>query len=349
VTAPASPAGPPSPPSPPRPAGAADRSAARLLRWYPASWRARYGEEFTELLLAEFAERPLHWRRTANVILSGLLARASGLGLTGFGLSAADQARASLATLGCAVAAFGTFGLAMLAQLAIGWQWARPHGAATTSGLAVMIAAAAVLGLVALLAAVPVAWCAGTALLGRGERRRLAGPALFVLAGGAALVAGAHHFQNAWPGTGGTAAHRGLVPAGAAAFSWASTLSVSSYWAHPAALRAFPAAELGWMALSPLALLSLVGGAAVLVRRLRPPARLLAYEVRLAAAAALAMSCFLAGAAWWVFGPGSGPAGLFHAGVVDVAGLAVMTVALLAAVRAAVTARRGVLGLAAGR
>jgi len=329
---------------------AVERTAARLLRWYPAGWRTRYGEEFTELLLAEYAERPRSWRRTANVIGSGLLARLSGLGLTGFGLSAADQARASLATLGGAAAAFLIFGLAMLAQLAIGWQWTMPHDPATTSGLALMAAGTVLLFLLTALAAVPVAWGTAAALLGRGTgggpRGRMAGPVGFVLAGGTALVAGAHHFQNSWPGTGGTAVHRGLVPAGAAAFSWASTLSVSSYWAHPAALRAFPAPELAWMALSPLALLSLVGGTVAIVRRQRPSARLLAYQARLAAAAALAMACFLAGAGCWVFGQGSGRAGLFHAGVVDVAGLAVMTVALVAAAWAAVGARRGALALA---
>jgi hypothetical protein len=329
---------------------AVERSAARLLRWYPAAWRTRYGEEFTELLLAEYAERPRSWRRTANVVGSGVLARLSGLGLTGFGLSAADQARASLATLGGAAAAFLIFGLAMLAQLAIGWQWAMPHDPATTSGLALMVAGTVLLLLLTVLAAVPVAWDTTAALLGRGTGggpgRRVAGPVAFVLAGGTALVAGAHHFQNSWPGTGGTAVHRGLVPAGAAAFSWASTLSVSSYWAHPAALRAFPAPELAWMALSPLALLSLVGGTVAIVRRQRPSARWLAYQARLAAAAALAMGCFLAGAGCWVFGQGSGRAGLFHAGVVDVAGLAVMTVALVAAARAAVGARRGALALA---
>lgn len=320
-------------------------SPAGLLRWYPPAWRERYGEEFTELLLAEFAEQPRSWRRTGNVILSGLLARLSGLGLTGFGLSAADQARASLATLGGAAAAFLIFGLAILAQLAVGWQWAMPRDPATTSGLALMTTATVVLLLLLVLAAAPVAWAAAAALLrsgtGRAARRRLAGPVAFVLAGGIALVAGAHHFQNSWPGTGGTAVHRGLIPAGAAAFSWASTLSVSSYWAHPAALRAFPGAELGWMALSPLALLSLVGGTVALVRRLRPSARLLRYQSRLAAAATLTMGCFLAGAACWVFGQGSGPAGLFHAGSVDVAGLAVMTVALGTATRAAISARRG--------
>ena len=50
------------------------------------------------------------------------------------------------------------------------------------------------------------------------------------------------------------------MPAGVAAFSWAATLSVSSYWAHPAALAAFPAGEIAWMAVSPLALVTAVAG-----------------------------------------------------------------------------------------
>ena len=121
-----------------------------------------------------------------------------------------------------------------------------------------------------------VAW-ATAARAGRDRSRaQPAWPAVaFVLAGGTALVTGAHHFQNAWPGTGGTAGHRGLVPAGAAAFGWAATLSVSSYWAHPAALTAFPGPELAWMVLSPLALVGLVGGAVAIVRRQPLPARLL--------------------------------------------------------------------------
>jgi hypothetical protein len=57
------------------PPGRQARRAARLLRWYPAGWRARYGEEFTELLLAEFAERPRSWRRATDVARGGVLAR----------------------------------------------------------------------------------------------------------------------------------------------------------------------------------------------------------------------------------------------------------------------------------
>jgi hypothetical protein len=316
-----------------------ERAAGRLLAVYPRAWRARYGDEFTELLVAEYAERPRNWRRTANVLGSGLLARLTSIGLTSHGFDPADQARASLATLGCALAVFGTFGLAMLAQLGVGWQWALPRDPVTTAGLALMAGAAAVLAATLLLAAGPVAWQVARALLAGPSARGLGWRLLLVVTSAVTLVAGAHRFQNAWPGTGGTAAYRGLMPAGPAAFGWASTLSVSSYWAHPKVLQAFPWPELAWMVLSPAALLTLAGATASLLRRQRMPARLLAFEARLALAAALAMACFLAGAACWVFGQGAA-AGLFHAGAVDVAGLAVMTIAVLAAARAADSARR---------
>ena len=47
---------------------AAGSGPPALLRWYPRGWRARYGDEFAELLLAELAERPRGWRRTADVV-----------------------------------------------------------------------------------------------------------------------------------------------------------------------------------------------------------------------------------------------------------------------------------------
>ncbi len=53
---------------------AAER-ARRLLRWYPKAWRLRYGEEFTQLLIADIAERPRSWRRTLDVARRGLAAR----------------------------------------------------------------------------------------------------------------------------------------------------------------------------------------------------------------------------------------------------------------------------------
>src|SRR5258708_21428898 len=113
------------------------RRAARLVRWYPASWRERYGAEFTELLLAEFAERPACRRRTADVIRSGLCARLTVAGLTSHAIEPSDQVRASLATLCCALAAFLAFGIAMWSQLTTAWPWGQPDAAATRAGIAV--------------------------------------------------------------------------------------------------------------------------------------------------------------------------------------------------------------------
>jgi hypothetical protein len=153
------------------------------------------------------------------------------------------------------------------------------------------------------------------------------------------LVVGGHHFANAWPGTGAHPwAQPGLAPAGVAAFGWAATLSVSAYWAHPAALAAFPAAEIAWMTVSPAALTAGVAGVAALVRRLDLSARVLRYEAWLASAAAAVMAVFLAGACWWVLAAGSGP-GLFHAGAIDTASVAVMMLALWMARRATGRAR----------
>ncbi|MGO9297535.1 MAG: hypothetical protein ACLP52_27260 [Streptosporangiaceae bacterium] len=325
-----------------------ERAAGWLLRCYPRSWRARYGEEFAALLAAEFAAGRRPYRITADVILAGLLARMRSAGLTSHGLDPAEQIRASLATLGCALAVFLAFGAALWAQLMTSWQWSVPASASARAALAAMSVAAAVLAALALLGVVPLAWTA-LAALARGRSGKLARPAALLALGAVVLIGGGHHFENAWPGTGGTAAaaHPGLVPGGVAAFSWASTLSVSSYWGHLQALRAFPAAEITWMAVSPLAWFCLAAGGAGLVRRLRPSARLLAFAARVAAAAVTAMMVFAVGAAGWIFGTGSAAGGLFHAGIVDVAGLAVMTLCLLAAGRAAVTAHRARLALGA--
>jgi hypothetical protein len=320
------------------------RRAARLLRWYPAAWRARYGDEFAELLIAEFAERPRSWRRAADVARGGLLARLACAGLTGHRPESAEQVRAGLATAACALAAFAAPGIAMWAQLTIGWEWAPPASAGATIAMAAMTAAVLLLAALTLLAAVPLIWSAACSLRRRPVRRALRGPALLAVVGAGVLAVGSHHFQNGWPGTGAHPwAGHGLVPAGVAAFSWAATLWVSAYWAHPAALAAFPAAEIAWMAVSPAALIAAVAGVAGLVRRLDLSARMLRYEAWLASGGAAGMAVFLVGACCWVLAPDSGP-GLFHAGAIDAGSLALMVLALCMARRATGLARKAALG-----
>jgi hypothetical protein len=325
---------------------APERAAARLLRLYPRAWRARYGEEFTELLLAEFTDRPRCWRRTADVIRAALLARLTSAGLTGYGPDPVDQIRASLATLSCALVAFATSGVAIWSQLTTSAQWAIPHDAGTRVAIVMMSAGVPFFTIIVLLAAAPVLYFLARSL----TRRRigeLARPAALTVLAATVLAVGSHQVENGWPGTGGGAAavHPGLVPAGVAAFGWAATLWVSSYWAHPHALASFPAGQLAWMALCPLAWLCLAAGGTWLVRRLRLSARLLGFEARLAGVAAVAMAVLVVGAACWVFGASPGPAGLFHAGTVDVAATAVMLLAAAIGARAAASAQRARIAL----
>ena len=319
--------------------------AARLLRWYPRAWRARYGEEFTELLIADLAERPRSAARTADVIRGGLVARLADAGLCGCAPQnpelARAQARAGLASLACCAAVFLGVGGAVWSQLVIGWQWSAPDTAGTAVATFVMTGTVLVLAVLALLAVLPVAYTVAARLL-RGRASGLAVPSALVLAGLAIMIVGGRHFGNGWPGTGGHPwARTGLVPGGVAAFSWASTLSVSSFWAHPATLAAFPAAELTWMALSPLALACLVAGAATAIRRAELSPALLRFEGRLGAAACVTMAVFLGGGCTWLAGRTAPPGILFRPGAIDVAGLAVMALALGVACQAVRQSRRG--------
>jgi hypothetical protein len=333
----------------------AARQAERLLRWYPRIWRDRYGEEFAELLVSEIEERPHAAGRTLDVVRGGIVARLSAAGLCGVPLrdsAAAMGTRpdagvgrhvtASLVALGCCLAIAAGFGAAMWSQLTIGWQWSRPASTASAAAFATVATSVAMSALlvIAVLAALPVLAAVGARIARRRAGRLLRPSAVFVVAS-AIVFAGGRHFENGWPGTGG---HGGLIPGGVAAFEWATSLSVSSYWAHPGALGAFPAPEVAWMAVCPLAQAAAVLSAAIVVRRAALPARVLAFETRLAAAACAVMILLLAGCSCWVATggqPAGGQPGLFHAGLIDVAGIAVLAVALAVAVQAARTARRG--------
>jgi hypothetical protein len=319
-------------------ASAAGR-ADRLLRWYPPSWRARYGEEFAELLRADIAERPADLRRTADVIRSGTVARLTAAGLSGRGHPTAEQIRAGLATTGGALAAFAVLGVAMLAQLATGWQRASAASAATGAGTVGMAVAIAILGAVGLAAAVPVCWQLAAAA--RRADRRFVLPVSLALGCAALLVIGTRHFENGWPGTGGMGPEHHLVPGGLAAFGWASTLSASSYWGHPALLERFPAAELAWMAVSPAAWIGLGAGLVMVTRRLDlRSGRVLRYFSHLTLLATAAAVEFLACASAWVLAHGSVDADPLRPGFIDGGELLAMALALIVAVRAGSWLRR---------
>jgi hypothetical protein len=222
----------------------------------------------------------------------------------------------------------------MWSQLTIGWQWAQPDTVGTTAAMVVMSGVMFGFVILAVLAAVPMVVTVVSQIIHR-KAHGLVHPSLLVALGASLLIIGARHFGNGWPGTGGHPwPQQGLVPGGLAAFLWASTLSISSYWAHPATLLAFPRAEVAWMVVSPVAMACAIVGATKIVRRLEMSRKLLHYEGRLGMVAAGAMALFLAGSCCWIVDGGPGPRNLFHAGAIDVSGLALMTAVSLVALRA---------------
>ncbi len=313
----------------------------RLLLWYPRGWRDRYGDEFAELLAAEQAEQGPSWRRGVNVAATGLRARLAGAGLAGHPLHPAAAARAGLATFASCAAASGLVGAVMWAQLAIGLQWSVPDDHRITQAMDLMSGALLVLAVLTVLAAVPVAWAA-MAAVGRGGGRQIRWPAMLAGAGTLVLVVGGRHFANGWPGTGGhLLVHQGVVPGGIAAFGWAATMWITSYWGHPGMLAAFPAAQLAWMVASPVATGCLVTGAVQLLRRVELSPRALRFHTWVACVAWAGLAVFLGGALCWLLTSG-GSAPLFRAGLIDRTGLAVLAVAAVtgaAAVRRARLAR----------
>jgi hypothetical protein len=313
----------------------ATRRARRLLRFYPRVWRARYGEEFIQLLIDDMSERPRSVSRTADVVRTGLLARLASTGLAGGTLEPEQQIRSSLAAIGCALIAFLTFGVAIWSQLTIGWQWSAPAAPATKTAMLVMSAVILVFAVLALLTAIPLV-CSLCRAFAQGRGTGLEALVIAVFLGSVVLVVGSIHFGHGWPGTGGHPwAGRDVVPDAVARFCWAATLWITSYWAHPGALASFPPSEIAWMVASPVALLAVLVGAAKMLRRLSLSPRVLRYESWLGTAAALAMAAFLAGASSWIISGGPAPRGLFRVGAIDSVGVVVMAAALILAFRAA--------------
>jgi hypothetical protein len=296
------------------------RRAQRLVRVYPRRWRERYGDEFVELLIADIEERPRSPLRTLDVVRGGIRTRCAEAGLAGDG-------PASLAAFACAVAAFVAFGTGLWSQVMIAWQWSSPDAPVVSAALPLMSIALAVLVTVGFAALVPIVHAAIA-----DRRAQLTVPALLTIAGTVVLVYGAIHISRHWPGTGGRPWHgKDLVPGGLASFGWAATLSITSYWAHPGALRTFPISQVAWMAIGPIAIATILTGTVKTLRHVALSPRALRFEVLLARLASAAMFVFLCGALAWIMSANAGPRGLFRHGLIDLIEVAIMAGAAIAA------------------
>lgn len=136
----------------------ASRTAARLLRCYPAPWRLRYGDELRALIVDMSDGGPVPWRTRADVIRAGGRERLRGLGLSGDGNpDVRVRGGASLVLWAWTLFAFAG---AIVQKTSEHWQQAIPsrgHAgpSAAFAALTVVAVAAAVLVLAGIAVALP--------------------------------------------------------------------------------------------------------------------------------------------------------------------------------------------------
>jgi hypothetical protein len=171
------------------------RRALRLLRWYPPSWRERYGEEFVDHLEQEFDDRPHNLGRSVNVIRKGVVARLGDIGLANSAATPEGRPRAALGTSVALVALMLVVMVNFWSRSMLTWSGRQYHPipvSATTGTLTVVVAF-----LLLLLAAIVIVMviCAARQIL-RGRGRRLVGPLTLAAVSGAFLLYAARLFPR---------------------------------------------------------------------------------------------------------------------------------------------------------
>jgi hypothetical protein len=244
------------------------RTAQRLLRLYPRSWRERYGEELADVILHSSDDR-VPWRVRLDVVTAGAREQARAAGLGGGG-SPRERARGGVLTVLCAWALFVIAGLAVQ-RTSEHWQ---------------QVAAAGDRGLpqAAFVVLIGGAVCA----------------AVLVLAGIAAALPG-------WRGVDADAVRRAIGPAvtmtvvavaaTVALVVWAHGLSATQRDGHDVA---YAIAFVAWALLCAGTLSAWTAAAVSLARRLELDAATLRAQTWLAVAASVAMATITtATVVWW--------------------------------------------------
>jgi hypothetical protein len=161
--------------------------ALRLLRWYPPSWRDRYGEEFVDHLEQEFKERPSNLGRSVNVMRKGVVARLGDVGLADSVAAPGAQSRAALGTSVALAALMVVVMVDFWSRAMLVWSGRTYHPipvSATTGTLTVAVALVLVVLTVTLIV---VATCVVRQIL-RGRARPLVVPSSIAVVSGAFLL-----------------------------------------------------------------------------------------------------------------------------------------------------------------
>jgi hypothetical protein len=244
-----------------------DRSAERLLHWYPASWRARYGDELGGLIVDMSDGGRLSWRLRADVAAAGTRERLRGTGV--------GDPRGGARIVLWAWAIFILAGM-IVAKTSEHWQSALPRGGHP-------VASVAFVALAMLAAATAVLVLAGIALT-------LPRLVTFLRSGGWRQI-------RRWILT-AAGLTTGLVAATAALVAWAHGIAPRARDGHDAI---YGAAFLAWAALAAATLLAWTKAATATADRLSLSPTTLQLHARLTKVIAAAMALMTAATVtWWV-------------------------------------------------
>jgi hypothetical protein len=257
-------------------------AVAGLLRWYPAEWRERYGEEFAALMEDALGGRPPALRFRLSVARAGLRERRHQAGLVGSSTPAADRVRVGFVLVLCAWTAFVVAG-SVFAKLSENFAQAVPAMARPVSvdAFSAVQVVAAICGFLVLAGAL------------------VAGPAFvrFLRAGGWGSVR-RHVLRAAGTTVAAAAALTGLT---AAAHALTFAQRNGGDWLY--SLAFIGTALLLWTALA-----LWTAAAAATARRLALSRNILAAEAVLAAGATAGMVLITAAtASWWAVIASSAP------------------------------------------
>jgi MFS family permease len=98
-----------------------------LLRWYPARWRARYGDEFVAMMEDDLGGRRPDMRYRLSIARSGLNERLRDAGLVGNSVPPSERVRGGALTVLCAFALFVIPGVAF-AKISEHWDQSFQRG-----------------------------------------------------------------------------------------------------------------------------------------------------------------------------------------------------------------------------
>jgi hypothetical protein len=212
---------------------AATRHARRLLRWYPAAWRERYGDEFVDLMEQEVTDNPKSSGRTLNIAYKGASARLSELGVVGVTVNPRNQTTAVIASTFFVATAFLAIAVDTWSGAMLTWNLGRQASLPVTFGAGALTALTAVIAL-ALIAIFGILTWLSARRIGQRQAKGLIGPWSLILVMMAFIIYSVHnalHFVIARGGIQWTNAGEAVKQLAGASSAVISTITRT--WVHP--------------------------------------------------------------------------------------------------------------------